>query len=78
VHATYDSDQVGSYVAAATHAADVLTDFRAPFRGRATPVTAWWGTFDLAVNPNIAVVQPSVTESLSSRFQTLESVLWPP
>jgi len=50
VHATYDTDQVGSYFVAATHAANVLTDFRAPFRGRATPVTAWWGTFDLAVN----------------------------
>ena len=50
VHTTYDTDQVGAYFVAATHAANVLTDFRAPFRGRATPVTAWWGTFDLAVN----------------------------
>ena len=50
VHSTYDTDQVGSYFVAATHAAQVLTAFRAPFRGRATPVNAWWGTFDLAVN----------------------------
>jgi hypothetical protein len=28
----------------------VLEEFRAPFRGRSTPVNAWWGTFDLAVN----------------------------
>jgi hypothetical protein len=49
-HATYDADQVATYFAAATHAALVLAEFRAPFRGRSTPVNAWWGTFDLAVN----------------------------
>lgn len=32
------------------HAALVLADFRAPFRGRSSPVNAWWGSFDLAVN----------------------------
>ena len=49
-HATYDSDAVTNYFDAATRAALVLAEFRAPFRGRATPVNAWWGTFDLAVN----------------------------
>jgi hypothetical protein len=49
-HATYDPDQVATYFAAATRAALVLADFRAPFRGRSTPVNAWWGTFDLAVS----------------------------
>jgi hypothetical protein len=49
-HATYDRVQVGSYFAAATRAALVLADFRAPFRGRSTPVNAWWGSFDLAVS----------------------------
>jgi hypothetical protein len=49
-HATYDADQVATYFEAATHAALVLADFRAPFRGRSTPVNAWWGTFDLAVS----------------------------
>lgn len=49
-HATYDPDQVASYFAAATQAAVVLGAFRAPFRGRSTPVNAWWGSFDLAVN----------------------------
>ena len=49
-HATYDADQVATYFAAATQAALVLAEFRAPFRGRSTPVNAWWGTFDLAVN----------------------------
>jgi hypothetical protein len=49
-HATYDVDQVASYFAGATHAALVLAEFRAPYRGRSTPVNAWWGSFDLAVN----------------------------
>jgi Family of unknown function (DUF5996) len=49
-HATYDASQVRSYFAAATQAALVLAEFRAPYRGRSTPVNAWWGSFDLAVN----------------------------
>ena len=49
-HATYDPDQVAAYFAAATQAALVLADFRAPYRGRSTPVNAWWGSFDLAVS----------------------------
>ena len=49
-HATYDTGQVASYFAAATQAALVLAAFRAPYRGRSTPVNAWWGSFDLAVN----------------------------
>jgi Family of unknown function (DUF5996) len=49
-HATYDAEQVAAYLAAATRAALVLADFRAPYRGRSTPVNAWWGSFDLAVN----------------------------
>jgi Family of unknown function (DUF5996) len=49
-HATYDSAQVAGYFAAATQAALVLSAFRAPFRGRSTPVNAWWGSFDLAVS----------------------------
>src|SRR4051794_8065817 len=48
-HATYDAEQVANYFDCATHAALVLAEFRAPFRGRSTPVNAWWGTFDLAV-----------------------------
>ncbi len=49
-HARYDSAQVASYFAAATQAALVLAAFRAPYRGRCTPVNAWWGSFDLAVS----------------------------
>jgi hypothetical protein len=49
-HATYDPDRVVAYFAAATRAALVLAEFRAPFRGRSTPVNAWWGSFDLAVS----------------------------
>ncbi|MCW3015109.1 MAG: hypothetical protein JWO02_2201 [Solirubrobacterales bacterium] len=49
-HASYDAAQVASYFAAATRAALVLGAFRAPYRGPKTPVNAWWGSFDLAVN----------------------------
>jgi hypothetical protein len=49
-HATYDADAVAAYFVAATHAAGALAAFRAPYRGRSTPVNAWWGSFDLAVN----------------------------
>ena len=48
-HARYDPERVAEYFAAATQAALALTAFRAPFRGRSTPVNAWWGSFDLAV-----------------------------
>jgi hypothetical protein len=49
-HTTYETGQVASYFAAAGHAALVLAAFRAPYRGRSTPVHAWWGSFDLAVS----------------------------
>jgi Family of unknown function (DUF5996) len=49
-HATYNPDQATAYFAAATEAALVLAALRAPYRGRSTPVNAWWGSFDLAVS----------------------------
>jgi Family of unknown function (DUF5996) len=49
-HASYDPAQVAAYFAAATQAALVLAALRAPYRGRSTPVNAWWGSFDLAVS----------------------------
>ncbi|MCW3026841.1 MAG: hypothetical protein JWN81_52 [Solirubrobacterales bacterium] len=49
-HARYDEGQVRSYFSAASQAALVLAAFRAPYRGRSTPVNAWWGSFDLAIS----------------------------
>jgi hypothetical protein len=49
-HATYESEQAAAYLSAATQAALVLAAFRAPYRGRSTPVNAWWGSFDVAVH----------------------------
>ncbi len=49
-HAAYEPEAVSAYFAAATQAALVLAAFRAPYRGRSTPVNAWWGSFDLAVH----------------------------
>jgi len=48
--ATYNPAQANTYLTAATQAALVLVALRAPYRGRSTPVNAWWGTFDLAVS----------------------------
>jgi hypothetical protein len=49
-HARYEPAEVAPYFATATQAALVLAAFRAPYRGRSTPVNAWWGSFDLATN----------------------------
>lgn len=49
-HTRYDPDEVATYFEAATRAALVLAEFRAPYRGRKTPVNAWWGSFDLSVS----------------------------
>src|SRR5918911_725848 len=49
-HATYDAGEVATWFDAATRAALVLAEFRAPWRGRSTQVNAWWGSFDLAVS----------------------------
>jgi hypothetical protein len=49
-HAEYNPDEVTRYFTVATLAAQVLAACRAPYRGRSTPVNAWWGSFDLAVS----------------------------
>jgi Family of unknown function (DUF5996) len=60
-HATYEPVQAETYLAAATQAALVLAELRAPYRGRSTPVNAWWGSFDLAVGlfSGVAVEPPA-------------------
>jgi hypothetical protein len=49
-HTRYEPGDVTRYFAAATQAALVLAEYRAPYRGRSTPVNAWWGSFDLSVS----------------------------
>jgi hypothetical protein len=49
-HTTYEPSQVSPYFSAATSAALVLSALRGPYWGRTSPVNAWWGSFDLAVN----------------------------
>ncbi len=49
-HHSYDTARVTTYFAAATQAARALTAIRAPYRGRSSPVNAWWGSFDLAIS----------------------------
>ena len=80
-HATYDPAQVAAYFAAATQAALILAAVRAPYRGRSTPVNAWWGTFDLAVSlfSGRPVDPPSdgfITRN-SANAQQIEVGWWP-
>jgi hypothetical protein len=49
-HARYEPEEVLTYLTAVTKASIVLAAFRAPYRGRSTPVNAWWGSFDLSVS----------------------------
>jgi hypothetical protein len=80
-HRTYDPTQVAIYFAAATHAALVLAALRAPYRGRSTPVNAWWGTFDLAIGlfSGQAAEPPSSDFIMrnSANAQQIEVGWWP-
>jgi hypothetical protein len=48
-HASFDGASIDAYFTAATRVAEVLAELRAPYRGRSTPVNAWWGAFDISV-----------------------------
>jgi hypothetical protein len=80
-HSRYDRDQVGRYFAAATRAALVLAAFRAPYRGRSTPVNAWWGSFDLAVSlfSGLPAVPPSQDFIMRNAMDSQEVAVgwWP-
>jgi hypothetical protein len=80
-HATYDPAQVETYFTAATQAALVLGALRAPYRGRSTPVNAWWGSFDLAVGLFSGVGVEPPAESFIARNagdeQQIEVGWWP-
>ena len=48
-HSAFDSDHIGALWGALLQSARVMTRFRAGFRGKASPVHFFWGSFDLAV-----------------------------
>jgi Family of unknown function (DUF5996) len=80
-HATYDTDKVAEYFAAATQAALVLAKLRAPYRGRSSPVNAWWGSFDLPVSLfSGEAVDPRSNDFImrnSANAQQIEIGWWP-
>ena len=80
-HATYEPAQVAAYLAAATRAASVLSEVRAPYRGRATPVNAWWGSFDLAVSLfSGRAVDPGATDFIRRNSMDAQEIAigwWP-
>ena len=49
VHAAYDPDWANRFWRLLARIDLVLKEHRGRFRGRTTPVSFWWGTFDLAV-----------------------------
>jgi hypothetical protein len=80
-HATYDTRSVSAYFACATQASLVLAELRAPYRGRSTPVSAWWGTFDLAISifsgQQIAPPSSGFIARNSGDAQQIEIGWWP-
>jgi hypothetical protein len=80
-HRTFEPAHVAAYFAAAIRAALVLAELRAPYRGRSSPVNAWWGTFDLAVSlfSGRAAVPPSQDFIMrnAGNAQQIEIGWWP-
>ena len=72
---------MSEYFAAATQAALVLAELRAPYRGRSSPVNAWWGSFDLAVSLYSGrTVEPPSDDFIMRNSATAEQVevgWWP-
>jgi len=64
-----------------SHAAIVLAALRAPYRGRSTPVNAWWGSFDLAVSLfSGRPVEPQAADFISRNAGNAEQIevgWWP-
>jgi hypothetical protein len=80
-HRTYDRRQVERYFSAATEAALSLAMIVAPYRGRRSPVNAWWGSFDLAVNLYSGrAVEPPRSDFIERNSANAESIAigwWP-
>lgn len=47
-HASYDAEAVHRFWQALSRSDSVMKEFRAPYRGRHTPVQFFWGSFDLS------------------------------
>jgi len=80
-HATLNPVHVDGYFAAAIRAAQVLAALRAPYRGRSTPVNAWWGSFDLSVSLfSGRPAQPPASDFITRNAMDAEEVAvgwWP-
>ncbi len=69
-HAQYDPVHVQKFWQAVVQADRVMTEFRARFLGKASPVHFFWGSFDLAVTRFSGRTAPppqSVTPNVASR-----------
>jgi len=50
VHATYDEEQVVAFHTALLFIQNVFLKFRSEFKGKASPIHFFWGSFDLALS----------------------------
>jgi hypothetical protein len=81
-HATYDPEAAHRFWRVLAQVDTVFKAWRAPFRGRSTPVQFFWGTFDLAVArySGRRAEPPAGSDSIFRRAMDAEEVamgLWP-
>jgi hypothetical protein len=82
VHRSYDAESVGRFFAVLSHVDAVLKRHRALFWGRTSPVSFYWGTFDLAYSrySGRSATPPPGSDfimRLSMNVETFEAGFWP-
>ena len=82
VHATYDPEWANRFWRLLARIDLVLKEHRGRFRGRSSPVSFWWGTFDLAVAAfSGRAVQPppewGIIRRLGGDAEQCEVGFWP-
>lgn len=82
VHRSYDAESVGRFFGVLTHVDAVLKRHRALFWGRTSPVSLFWGTFDLAYSrySGRAATPPPGSDliaRLAMNVETFEAGFWP-
>ena len=73
VHAQYDAEAMHQFWLSLVSAHRVMSQFRAGWRGKASPVHFFWGAFDLAVTRFSGRPPPSI----QAASRTARTLLWP-
>jgi hypothetical protein len=82
VHASYDAEAVGRFFGVLSRVDAVLKRHRALFWGRTSPVSLYWGTFDLAYSrysgrPATPPPGSDLIMRLAMNVETFEAGFWP-